>query len=362
MDRARFPRQKVCGEFLSSEAIPALEFLGVMHDVAREGTRIQWLVIHLRAKHSHAIPLGSRHPTTPALGVSRSVLDTAIVDAACSAGVSVYQEARLLAVDRDGDRVAGIRIRHKGRALHLVAPWFIAADGRHSRFVRLTGRIERFRCKPLCGVKTHVPPAEGAAIQPAVHMSLVPGGYFGHCPVDGGRINVCGLIREAALKTCRGDVSRAVRAHVHGWPVEQVLKTSTDRWFAVSWVAPQVAHVEARNVLPVGDAFATVEPVVGRGMTLALWSGVLAARILADGRHLRPSRISTAYRAAWARKFGRFARLTWQIGQLCEQQWLARLLGVRQLKAVTEVMLRFLEQCARVRRCEELLRRRSAVA
>ena len=150
LDRARFPRDKICGEYLSPEGSRILDRLGVLARVEARGRGRSGACASSRptAPSSSA----TTPPTVPgtaigphALAVRRRVLDLALVERAREAGVAVREGMRVVDLLREGRRVTGVVAEptepgaRAGAAERLPARLVVAADGRTSVVVQRLG-------------------------------------------------------------------------------------------------------------------------------------------------------------------------------------------------------------------------------
>jgi menaquinone-9 beta-reductase len=140
LDRARFPRDKVCGEYLSPEGGRILERLGVLARVEASGARPLRGMRIVGPDGTQLVgdypPDDARRGDRPrALAVRRRILDAALVERAREVGVSVREGVRAVDLLRDGARVAGVVAepvgmgRRAGATEAFPAPLVIAADG-----------------------------------------------------------------------------------------------------------------------------------------------------------------------------------------------------------------------------------------
>src|SRR5262245_22105335 len=146
LDRARFPRDKVCGEYLSPEGSRILDRLGVLKTVEEDARPLRGMRILapdgtlLVGDYPDHGPWKGYRPY--ALAVRRRALDLALVERASEAGVTVREGVRVVDLLRDGSRVTGVVVepvgpgaRAAGRARpqeHVPAGLVVAADGRGS--------------------------------------------------------------------------------------------------------------------------------------------------------------------------------------------------------------------------------------
>ncbi|HEY1785602.1 MAG TPA: NAD(P)/FAD-dependent oxidoreductase [Pirellulales bacterium] len=319
VDTARFPRQKVCGEYLSSAAWQLLDELGLGN---LRGQAVELSAMRLEvAGRRHAI-LDFPSPLQAPAALSRYSFDAALVAAARSAGVDVFEGRRVKQVLSDGDRVSGVVAidADQPRASQTFrAPLIVAADGRRSLVVRDTGRVVRGR-SGLVGFKAHADGPMPAGSQSTLVMHSLPDGYIGVCPVEGGRINVCGVMPRGRLRNSRGNLAEALRLWIaESGPSQTYLDIDRhpDGWHTMPEVTIQRSYPRSGGVLYVGDAMGTIEPLTGQGMTMALASARLAARHLLAGNGAVLDRAGQlAYEQAWHAQFAATVRASRWMGWL----------------------------------------------
>ncbi len=187
IEREAAPRHKVCGEFLSGEALEDLHALGI--DVASLGAVP---IDHVRlaaARRAAEAPL-----PFPAASLTRKALDTALIDASIAAGVNVEQ----------GRRVQGLR-RTVGHVWEATlsdgttreAPVAFLATGKHD----LRGHTRPKDPEQWVAFKMYYRLSAGqtAELARSSELMLYPGGYGGIQPVEDGIANLCCVIQQRYL-------------------------------------------------------------------------------------------------------------------------------------------------------------------
>jgi flavin-dependent dehydrogenase len=317
LDAARFPREKLCGEFLSPESWRILERLGLAEDVARSGYH-PIRRVRLSTPRGRILDAEFASGDAPAgIGLSRAVLDDLIVRRAREAGADVIEGARVgNSIVRDGCVVGLSARRLDGEAFDVLASVTVAADGRHSALVRRTGTTRpRSLLRPrLFGMKRHVHVAPSDADPSGtVALHLLPGGYVGACRIESPFTNVCALLPESCLRHHRGQLDRLAHDCARGNPaLRRLLDASAPAgdWKTVAGVRVESSFPSLPGILYAGDCQGTIDPLGGQGMTMALLgSEVLAPFVtaaLASGA--ADASIQRAYNAAWHQRFdGRIA-------------------------------------------------------
>lgn len=260
IEARKFPRNKVCGEFISPAATSLLADLVPMPILRQAGAAdIDRFILQV-GRRSFPAPL--RHP---GLSISRASLDSLLLDEARKAGVAIRQPARAVRVEQ---AAGGIRVLlAEGDSLEAHAA--IIADG-----AGRVGDAEPTHAAPdLVGFKCHLAHAPADAPPGAVIIRAGRAGYLGLMAIEHGRA-VCALVAARDLvHRCEGD-GDAIAAAL--WPA------FSPRHREAPWLACPVhrawPHVRAgTRMLRVGNAAAAVDPVAGEGIGLALWSGWRAA-------------------------------------------------------------------------------------
>ncbi len=268
LERARFPRHKVCGEFVSAESLNLLKDL---LDPPRAGL-IQDAVRIPRARIFLDGRILQAAVDPPAASIARFDLDAALWHSALSAGVDARQQVTVQSIAGAGPfRVATGGEEFEARAL-------VNASGRWSN-LNLAPPENGRRAQKWLGVKAHF--AEPAS-QPSVDLYFFEGGYCGVQPVavsddksEAGRVNASAMVRADVASSLAEVFARhpALRERSRNWTLlSEPVSTSP-----LIFRNPQP---ERDGVLLAGDAAGFVDPFVGDGISLALRSGSLASQCL----------------------------------------------------------------------------------
>ena len=267
LERGRFPRNKVCGEFVSAESLDLLSSLlgssgrSLLDQAPRiSGTRI----------FVDGLMLTSAVDPSAA-SIARLDLDAALWAAAQENRVETREQTAVQTIHGEGPFiVAANGNRFEGRAV-------INTSGRWSNLTATATENYKPRDKWL-GVKGHFAEPDPA---PSVDLYFFEGGYCGVQPVTleadrtQSRVNVCAMVRSDVASSLPEvfALNPSLRERSRNWqPLTDPVSTSP-----LLFRQPQ--PVEG-NVLRAGDAAGFVDPFVGDGISLALRTGALAARSL----------------------------------------------------------------------------------
>jgi 2-polyprenyl-6-methoxyphenol hydroxylase-like FAD-dependent oxidoreductase len=208
IDRARFPRDKPCAEYMSPEAVRILNRLGVVERleeagaVALEGMR----VTACRGATAHGLFARARHrPFRPTgLSVSRWTLDHLLVEAARAAGAQILEHAALEEVLYADGGIGGAVIRDgAGRRHSIHARLTVGADGLRSIVARRMGRRTHSTPRRIAFV-THVDGVQQMSSSAELHFGRT--GYVGLNQIAAGRTNVAVLVPAARATLARSRV------------------------------------------------------------------------------------------------------------------------------------------------------------
>lgn len=259
VDRAKFPRDKVCGDCLNPSVWPVLERLGLHERILDlPHTKIDSITYQAIGGTRVRFPV-SGGPSSE-LTIKRRDFDAILVARAVELGVDF----------RDG--VSALRVSERWKietdAGSFAAPVLVAADGRNSSIARATNRIGRAP-RDRVALQCHGPRPDGHG--PEVRMFFQKDGYGGTALLNEHEINLCLVTTPERVESVR---TAAVREFSLPDDVE---------WRTIAPLSREDASDVARDGLfLVGDAARVVEPFTGEGIYYALRSGELAATAIVE--------------------------------------------------------------------------------
>jgi geranylgeranyl reductase family protein len=320
VDRARFPRDKACSEYMSPETLRQLDLLGVLRaldglgGVALAGTTV------VGPRGSHLTGLFAKAGVQPfrptGLSLPRRLLDMELLSAARRAGVEVVEGTTVedLLYDRGG--VAGAVVRQQdGPAGTFRARLTIGADGLRSVVAqRLGGR--HYGAPSRMAFVAHVADVPGLSDRAEMHVGRE--GYVGLNPLGNGIANVALVVPRRLAREARGRpeafflerVNRfpGVRGRVDGKRIaREVLVTGP--------FAARSRRSVVNGALLVGDAADFFDPFTGEGICTALRGGALAADAAIAALDL-PGPVSAGRLAGYARARRRAFAGKWAVERL----------------------------------------------
>jgi flavin-dependent dehydrogenase len=256
LERGDFPRQKVCGEFVSAESLELLsELLGDSRILA-SAPPLRSVRICIDGQEAE------QRITPPARALTRLEMDRLLWEQAAASGAD----------SRTGVTVRRVTRTSEGFTLETSSGSFAAraminATGRWSELSRTRPSLDRW-----IGIKAHF---SGATINDAVELHFAGADYCGLQPIGGGHINVCAMLRPHGGTTFQAIFERfpELARRSRDWhQIGAIVRTSP-----LFFRSAEPVH---DDILQCGDAAAFVDPFAGDGISLALQSGKLAAQTL----------------------------------------------------------------------------------
>jgi flavin-dependent dehydrogenase len=316
LDRAQFPRDKTCAEYLSPQASRILSDMNVLDEIERTSpAHLSGMRIRAPDGHHADGEFSANHGFRPfreyGLAIRRTILDDIVLRGAKTAGARVEELVRVTDVNRDATgRVNGVTVIGPGGAARtLTSRYVVGADGLRSVVGKRLGltHTSRFFPKRLALVAHY---RNVRNVGPLGEMHVDHQGYFGIVDVGLGLMNVAVVVpisRAREIADCRTDFLEqwiAERPHLAERFVgaERVTDVRATGPFATvsrpAWT-PGAALV--------GDAAEFFDPFTGEGMYSALRGGELLAPFIAEalrGRESREKRVLAGYETKRRSEFG----------------------------------------------------------
>ena len=314
IEEKKFPRAKLCGEFISPECLTHFKRLGVMEQMtAAGGVSLCETVFYSRWGRRLAVPSEWLKSGDNALGLSRSEMDHQLLERARRVGVEVLEESHASQLVREGEMVRGVSVKTGEVTRDYHALLTVDATGRTRALARHLDpprANRRKNLKPLVAFKAHLENAQVAA--GACEIYFYKRGYGGLSGVEGNLSNLCFIVAANDVRRYGSDPELVLREVVmKNSRAAQTLACARARspWLSVSLESfGRRTLVPAAGLMTVGDAAAFIDPFTGSGMLMALESGQVAAETITQ--HLALLRqgigfesLAEVYRGEYAHRF-----------------------------------------------------------
>jgi geranylgeranyl reductase family protein len=343
LDRARFPRDKPCSEYMSPQASRILEEMGALGAIESSGAA-QLAGMRVHAPNGATIhgeflaDHGYRGYRDRGLAVRRTVLDAILLQRAREAGARVVEEVRVTDVVRDSSRrVIGVKTNCELRTnselqtnyglrtndnepKSLFADLIIGADGLRSVVGRRLGLIRSSRWPRRIALVTHYRNVRG--VHRFGEMYVDREGYLGVADVGNGLTNVAVVVPVSRAAEIAADRTEFFESWIAERPAIAELFTAAERVDPVRATGP-FASAARKAWTPgaalVGDAADFFDPFTGEGIYAALRGGELLAdhvvQSIADSRKASPSTGDASMRAYDAARRAEFSG-KWKVERL----------------------------------------------
>ena len=270
IDRAQFPRDKVCGCCLAPAGVETLRAIDAGHvldgAIDLRSVRLACATRELTLRRNAGVAIG------------RDALDSRLIDEARRCGVDVRLGTPGRVLGRDVGRDVVEIARGDERICARVA---IAADGLSGTSLDgnadFTWRIAR---KSRIGFGATIAAGAIACGEGEILMRVARGGYIGAVELPSGAIDVAAAIDPARLRQFA-----SVADCARDWLGARVLNTSAitnARWKGTPLLTRRRACVAADGILVAGDAAGYIEPFTGEGMSWAIATGAAAGVVAAQ--------------------------------------------------------------------------------
>ena len=318
VERAAFPRRRVCGEFVSATTFPVLDAMGV-GDALRSvgGPPTIRAGLYVRGEKFVAPMPPLEGPDRWGRTLARASLDPLLLSAAQGRGVEVYQPFKAVAVE-PGHVVT---VEADGHRERLAAPLVVAAHGSWEVGTLPTQPAKSHRPDDVLAFKGFF---HGAAFDDDLMiLAAFPGGYGGMVHRDAQTVGLSFCVRRDVLERCRArfglptawdsllrhvcESNRGIAEAVEGAWLEAPAK-------AAGPLRPGIRPRYADGVFRVGNAAGEAHPTVAEGISMAIQSGYLLGRALASGD---PATTGERYARAWDAQFRARIRTAELLAKLC---------------------------------------------
>jgi flavin-dependent dehydrogenase len=292
IEREPTPRHKVCGEFLSGEALEDLSALGI--DVSSLGAVPIDRVRLAAARRAAEAPL-----PFPAASLTRKALDTALIAEAVAAGVRVECGRSVQALDRAANGAWQVTLDD---GTTREAPTVFLATGKHD----VRGHLRPKDPERWVAFKMYfrLAPPQAEELARASELMLYPGGYGGIQPVEGGIANLCWVVQQRHLARMG-----------HRWDnfLARMQQDCPHLAMRLAGAEPLLARPIAITHIPygfirrttenglycIGDQAAVIPSFTGDGISIALHTArcAVAAYLAAEPAPLFQAKLRSALRA-----------------------------------------------------------------
>ena len=315
IEKNSYPKHKVCGEYVSNEVLPYLEFLGFnpFEFGAKRISEFE-LTTHNNKRIKAKLPLGG-------FGISRYEFDFQLYKLAIKNSVTVCQDT-VTDAEFESD-IFRIKTKSNGQFQSKIA---IGAFGKRSNLDVKYQREFIKKKSPYLGVKIHV---SGDFLEEKVALHNFKGGYCGVSKVENDHINLCYITNYKTFKKYK-DIDTFQREVLFKnsdlKAVFQNTKPEFDKPLTISQISFETKNPVENHMIMCGDTAGMIHPLCGNGMGIAIRSSQLASLLIIDYLQEKIEKRKTfeeRYAKQWQKTFSLRLKAGHTIAYLFRQDWLA---------------------------------------
>lgn len=295
IEKSAYPRHKVCGEYVSNEILPYLQWLGVDVSLLKpvQINKFQFSAVKGNLVTT-VLPLGG-------FGISRYELDNLLYQKALQNGCNVIIES-VTNVTFD-DAIFTIDTNDATYTAKIV----LGAYGKRSGIDQQLSRKFFKQKSPWLAVKAHY---SGNFPDDTVALHNFKGGYCGVSKVEGGKINICYLADYNSFKKHK-DIDEYQRevlyTNIHLKEIFTNSSISFEKPLTISQVSFHKKEAVDNHILMIGDTAGLIHPLCGNGMAMAIHSAKAASELISDyySDIISRQKLEEKYTKEWRKQFGR---------------------------------------------------------
>lgn len=296
IEKSEFPKHKVCGEYISNEILPYLQWLGA--DVAElHPTHISKFefTTHSGKAATATLPLGG-------FGISRYALDDFLYQKAVANHCRIIRD-NVTDVNFSRD-IFTVTTAHQTFKAKIV----LGAFGKRSNVDQVLDRKFFHKKSPWLAVKAHY---SGSINDDVVALHNFNGGYCGVSKVENNIINICYLADYATFKKYKNIDDYQQNVLYQNKQLKSVFencKLLFDKPLTISQISFEKKQAVENHILMIGDTAGLIHPLCGNGMAMAIHSAKIASELILDyyaDKCIFRNQLEKNYTKEWNKHFGK---------------------------------------------------------
>lgn len=329
VDKASFPRDKICGDACSGKVVDALKALDVKHYT--NATQLPSYGVTFVAPNGNALrapfkPNASTNEAAPGFIAKRIDFDSLMLEKALAHPQVTFESGIGL---RSYTFIDGKwHCYDKNKELQIISDFLIVADGAQSAFARQVANIQQEDKHFAAGIRAYYKGIRDLDEENYIELhfleQFIPG-YFWIFPLPNGEANVGIGLRSDLLKKRKLDLKKVLFELIENHPkLKERFKDATlidkVRGFGLPFGSKK-RKLSGNNYVLVGDAGSLIDPFTGEGIGNAMISGIEAGKAIASKINNSDFDLSK-YDVEVYNQLGQELNLSTKLQQLANQKWL----------------------------------------
>ena len=295
IEKNEYPKHKVCGEYISNEVLPYLQYLDADPMTIGAKKINRFLLSTTRGKTIETtLPLGG-------FGVSRYTLDHFLFEKAVQNNCTVMQ-----------DTVSDVHFANESFRVitkngnELSAKIVIGAFGKRSNIDVKLERTFIDNKSPFVAVKTHF---KGNFPDDLVALHNFEGGYCGVSQVENGNLNVCYISNYKSFQQYKNIESFQQEVLCRNPHLKTIFENAVpvfEKPLTISQISFSNKTTVEDHILMCGDAAGMIHPLCGNGMAMAIHSAKIVSELITEyfnSKIKSRQELETAYAKQWDATF-----------------------------------------------------------
>jgi len=315
IEKNTYPKHKVCGEYVSNEVLPYLEYLGFnpFEFGAKRITNFR-LTTHSNKSIEAKLPLGG-------FGLSRFQFDFQLYQLALKNGVEVYHDT----VNNITFESDAFQIETKTHPV-LNSKLIVGAYGKRSNLDVKLNRTFIIKKSSYLGVKIHV---SGHFPEDTVALHNFKGGYCGVSKIENDHINLCYITNYKSFKRYKDINTFNEKVVFKNNALKAIFKNTVPQFknpLTISQISFQTKNPVENHILMCGDTAGMIHPLCGNGMGMAIRSSQLASELIIgylQGKIASRNAMEREYVKQWYKTFRFRLKVGHIIAYFFNKEWLA---------------------------------------
>ncbi len=295
IEKNKYPKHKVCGEYISNEILPYFEFLDI-NPFNYGAVKIEEFKLTTVNNNviSTSLPLGG-------FGISRFSLDAVLANKARDQKTEILQDS-VTDIEFKNDLFLVETKTDKKFTSKIV----IGAYGKRSLLDKKIARKFIKKKAPYLAVKMHV---EGVFQENLVALHNFKGGYCGVSKVENEKINLCYITSFSSFKKYKKITDFQKKVLFKNIYLKEIFKNSKPVFevpLTISQISFETKSPVEKNIIMCGDSAGMIHPLCGNGMSMAIQSAQIASSLILkylNGEILLRSELEKQYIRRWKKEF-----------------------------------------------------------
>lgn len=295
IEKNEYPKHKVCGEYISNEVLPYLNFLEINpFDFGAVKIDNFELSTTKNKRIEAKLPLGG-------FGISRFQLDCVLSEKAKKNGVDILQDAVVNTLFKEDFFLVTTKNNNV-----FSAKICIGSFGKRSLLDIKMDRDFIQKKAPYLGVKIHV---KGNFPENLVALHNFKGGYCGVSKVENNAINLCYITSYAAFKKHKNINDFQENVVFKNKFLKQIFKQTSpifEKPLSISQISFETKKPVENHMIMCGDSAGMIHPLCGNGMSMAIQSAQIASKLILNylkGTQTTRHQLEKSYIRQWNKQF-----------------------------------------------------------